>query len=170
MQFYCNKERAAVEASAMPVPLDPSSRPPNRGPCLPLSVGLVYKREAGRVVRAEVLAIVDDVVARRPFWALLERLALRAEWLRATFALASRPTCCGVAPADGTSPVAGSCGTWQSAPRLTLIVAGKNITEDALDAVVTACLVPVVAQRDEDPFPRWQPGDPWLPVFWERAC
>jgi hypothetical protein len=155
----------------MHVPLDPSSTAPNRGPRVSLSVGPVYEREGGRVVRAGVLAIADGVVAPRPFWELLQDLAVRAEWLRATFALASRPACYGVARSDGGSPVAGFCGTWQSTPRLTLIVAGKNIASEAtLESDLAACFSMAFARRDDDPFPRWQPGDPWLPFFWERAC
>jgi hypothetical protein len=136
-----------------------------------LSVGPVYESEGGRVVRAGVLAIADGLVAPRPFWELLQDLAVRAEWLRATFALASRPACYGVARSDGGSPVAGFCGTWQSTPRLTLLVAGRNlVSEETLESNLAACLSMAVPRRDDDPFPRWQPGDPWLPVFWERAC
>lgn len=156
----------------MHVPLYPSSRAPKRGPRVPLSVGPVYEREGGRIVRAGVLAVADGLVAPRPFWELLQELAVRAEWLRATFALASRPKCYGVARADGGgSPVVGFCGTWQSTPRLTLIVAGKNVaSEETLASELAACFSTAVVRRDDDPFPRWQPGDPWRPVFWECAC
>jgi len=155
----------------MHVPLELSSRASNRGPRVSLSVGPVYEREGGRVVRAGVLAIADGLVAPRPFWELLQELAVRAEWLRATFALTSRPTCYGVARSDGGSPVAGFCGTWQSTPRLTLLVAGKNlVSEETLESDLAACFSTAFARRDDDPFPHWQPGDPWLPVFWERAC
>lgn len=156
----------------MPVPREPSSKAPNRSPRVSPSVGPVYERERARVVRAGVLAIADGLVAPRPFWELLQELALRAEWLRATFALASRPTCYGVVRADGGgSPVVGFCGTWQSTPRLTLIVAGKNIaSEETLESELAACFSTAFVRRDGDPFPHWQPGDPWLPVFWECAC
>jgi hypothetical protein len=155
----------------MHFPLDLSSRALNRGPRVPLSVGPVYEREGGRVVRAGVLALADGLVTPRPFWELLQELAVRSEWLRATFALASRPTCYGVARSDGGSPIAGFCGTWQSAPRLTLLVAGKNIaSEETIESDLLACFSPSTARCDDDPFPHWQPGDPWLPVFWERAC
>lgn len=137
---------------------------------MPLSVGPVYEREDGRVVCAGVLAIADALVTPRPFWDLLQRLAARAEWLRATFALASRPKCYGVARADGGSPVAGFCGTWQSVPRLTLVVAAKDFAFDgAIESDLYACISTRVERCDDDPFPVWQPGDPWLPVFWERA-
>jgi hypothetical protein len=67
--------------------------------------------------------------------------------------------------------VAGFCGTWQSTPRLTLIVAGKDLApEHRIESDLTACFSTAVVRRDDDPFPHWQPGDPWLPVFWERAC
>jgi hypothetical protein len=156
----------------MRVPLDPSSRAPNRGKRVSLSVGPVYERVRGHVVRAGVLAIADGLVAPSPFWELLQKLALRAEWLRATFALASRPACYGVVQADGGgAPLVGFCGTWQSTPRLTLIVAGKNIaSEETLESELAACFSTASVRRDDDPFPRWQPGDPWLPVCWERAC
>lgn len=155
----------------MPVPLDSSSSAPQRGPRLSLSVAPVYERERGRVVRAGVLAIADGLVAPRPFWDLLQRLAARAEWLRATFALASRPTCYGVARADGAPPVAGFCGTWRSTPRLTLLVAGKDLApERRIEADLGACFSTAAARRDDDPFPDWQPGDAWRPVFWDLAC
>ena len=73
----------------MHVPLDPSSRAPNRAPRVSLSVGPVYEREGGRVARTGVLAIADGLLAPRPFCELLKELAVRAEWLRAMFALAS---------------------------------------------------------------------------------
>jgi len=47
--------------------------------------------------------------------------AVQAEWLRATFALSSRPSCYGVVRAESEPPIAGFCGTWRSKPRLTLI-------------------------------------------------
>jgi hypothetical protein len=135
----------------MPAWLDPSSRAPNRGPRAPLSVGPVYGREGGRVVRAGVLAIADGLVAPRPFWELLQGLAVHAEWLRATFALTTRPRCYGVARADGGPPVAGFRGTWQSTPRLTLIVAGRNIaSEEAIESGLTACVSPAFVRRDDD--------------------
>lgn len=155
----------------MHVPLDPSSAAPNRGPRIPLSVSPIYEREGGRVVRAGVLAIAEGLVAPRPFWAPLRRLAARGDWLRATFALASRPACYGVARADGGAPAAGFCGTWRSTPRLTLIVAGKDVAPaHEIESDLTACLSTAVVGRDDDPFPRWQPGDPWRAVFWEGAC
>ena len=91
------------------------------------------------MVRARVLAIANGLVVPRPFWELLQRLAVRREWLRGTFALASGPTCYGVVRADAAPPVPGFCGTWQSPPRLTLLVAGKGITENAIEAAVRAC-------------------------------
>jgi hypothetical protein len=52
-----------------------------------------------------------------------------------------------------------------------LIVAGKDIaSEQAIEAGLIACFSADFAQQDDDPFPHWQPGDPWLPVFWEHAC
>ncbi len=148
-----------------------SSTVPNRGGRRsPLSVRPVYEPAAGRVVRSGLLAIAHGLVAPRPFWELLQWLAARAEWLRATFALASRPQCYGVARADRGSPVAGFCGTWRSTPRLKLVVAGKNLSEETIGSALSVCLSAAFAQRDDDLFPRWQPGDPWTPVFWENAC
>lgn len=155
----------------MHLQLEPSLRAPNRGPRFSLGVGPAYEREGGRVVRAGVLAIADGLLAPRPFWELPQELAVRAEWLRATFALASRPNCSGVARADGGSPVAGFCGTWQSTQRLTLIVAEKNIvSQKTLESDLAPCFSTAFVRRVDDPFPHWQPGEPWLPVFWERAC
>ena len=154
----------------MHVPLDPSSRAPSPSTPFPLSVGPLYERAGRRVVRAGVLAIADGLVAPRPFWELLQELAVCSEWLRATFALASRPTCYGVARAEGASPVAGFRGTWHSAPRLTLLLAGKGVAERALESAIGSCLLAGQAHGDDDPFPSWRPGDPWLPLFWEAAC
>lgn len=75
----------------MHIPLAPSSMTPNRGLRIPLSVGPLYEREAGRVVRVGMLTIADDLAAPRPSWELLQELTVRAERLRATFTLASRP-------------------------------------------------------------------------------
>ncbi len=83
MQPGCKTRSLAVEAFAMHLPLDPSSTTPNRGPRVPLSVGPLFEREGGQVVRADVLAIADGIVTPRPFWELLQGLAARAEWLRA---------------------------------------------------------------------------------------
>jgi hypothetical protein len=114
--------------------------------------------------------IAEGVVAPRRFWDLLQSLACSSEWLRATFALASRPTCYGVVRADGELPVAGFCGTWQSAPRLTLLVADRSISEGALEAAARSCLFAAGSRCRDDPFPLWQPGDPWLSVFSEGEC
>lgn len=156
----------------MQVPSETLSKAPKRNLGVSLSVSPVYERERGRVVCAGVLAIADGLVAPRPFWELLQELALRAEWLRATFALASRPTCYGVVRADGGgSPVVGFCGTWKSTPRLTLVVAGKNLaSEQTLGSELAACFSTALVRHDDDPFPRWQPGDRWRPVFSECAC
>jgi len=149
----------------MPVCTDELRDATHRHARFALSVGPIYARDGRRVVRAGALAIADGVVAPRPFWELLERLAFRFEWLRATFALASRPSCYGVARADGAPLVAGFCGTWQSAPRLTLLVAGTGMSDGALEAAVRSCLFVQGTRVDEDPFPCWQPGDPSFPAF-----
>jgi len=155
----------------MPVPLKPSSRAPNQGPRASLSIGPVYEREIGRVVRTGAMAIADGLVTPRPFWERRKELAVRAKWLRATIALANRPTCYGVARSDGGSPVASFCGTRQSTPRPTLLVAGKSlVSRETLESDIAACFSTAFVRHDDDPFPRWQPGDPWRPVFWDRAC
>ncbi|MBM4375532.1 MAG: hypothetical protein FJ095_10635 [Deltaproteobacteria bacterium] len=155
----------------MKVPLEPSSTAPNRTSGVYLNVGPVDEREGGRVVRAGVLALADGLVAPRSFWELLQVLAVRAEWLRATFALTSTQTCFGVARSDGVSPVAGLRGTLQSTPRPTLLVAGKNlVSEETLESDLAACFSTALGLRDDDPFPHRQPGDRWLSFFWERAC
>ena len=155
----------------MHFPLDPSSRAPSRGPRVSPSVSPVYESEGRRVVRAGVLAIANGLLAPSSFWELLHELAVRAEWLPAALALASRLTCHGGARSDGRSPRAGSCGTWQSTPRLTSSVTGSNIASDeTLESDLTACFSRAFVRRDDDPFPHRQPGDPRLLRFWERAC
>lgn len=136
-----------------------------------LFVEPVYEQSGGKTLRSGVLAKADGLVAPHPFWQLLERLAVQATWLRATFGLASRPHCYGVARADGGSPVVGFCGTWPTAPRLTLLIAGAHLCPDEMWGEIRGCLrqYPLLG-RFEDPFPPWQPGDRWAPVFWEEAC
>lgn len=152
----------------MRVPIDSSWLLARRGACSPVSVRPVIEREGGRIVRTGVLAIAEGAVAPAPFWELLQWVAGRAEWLRATFALATRPACFGVARADGAAPAVGFCGTWKSAPRLTLLVAGRDIATDTIEAAAAACFS-AAAPPSVDPFPPWRPGEPWLPVFWEQA-
>jgi hypothetical protein len=122
-------------------------------------------------VRAGVLAVADGLVAPRAFWDALQQLAARADWLRATFGLASRPRCYGFACADGGALNAGFHGTWQTPPRLTLIVAASSISEESIESALSECFSPASAPPDGDPFPRWEPGDP-LPTaklgHWRR--
>jgi hypothetical protein len=133
-----------------------------------LSVGPVYERAAGRVVRAGVLAFGGGAVAPRPFWGALQQLARRADWLRATFALTSRPSYYGVARADGRALSASFRGTWQTPPRLTLLVAGELVTEPFVEGLLLSCLG---HEGDgDDPFPPWRPGEPWAHASWEAAC
>jgi len=135
-----------------------------------LSVGPLYESQNGRIIRVGTLVLASGLVAPRSFWELLQRVARRADWLRATFALASRPRCYGVARADGSVPVLGFSGVWQSAPRLTLLVAGGDIGERALECEARTCLSEANAAGDDDPFPPWQPGDPTRAILWEEAC
>jgi hypothetical protein len=148
----------------------PLSAAPPRGARPRLSVGPVYDRVAGQVVHAGVLALGDGLVVPRPFWHLLQQLALHADWLRATFALTTRPTCYGVAQADGDGPVTGFCGTWLTSPRLTLVVAGQRLSEAQLRASLLPCLRQKPSDRADDPFPPWQPGDPWSSLGREASC
>jgi len=145
--------------------------PPLKKPLYPaLSVGPVYERQGGKAIKAGVLVIGEGVVAPGLFWDLLQRLARRADWIRGTFALATRPACFGVVRSDGALPVTGFCGRWDTAPRLTLIIAGNDVPEGELEAAVATCLSVTDACDQDDPFPHWEPGDPWLPLFWEQAC
>lgn len=129
-------------------------------------MGPLYERVGGRRIRAGVLVVSEGSVAPRPFWELLQRFAARAQWLRGTFSLLTRPRCYGVVRADGASPIAGFCGVWRTAPRLTLLLAGRSLVESAIAAEMTAILGANATSHD-DPFPRWRPGDPWTPLFWE---
>ncbi len=136
-----------------------------------LSIGPLYESQNGRVVQAGALVLASGLVGPRPFWELLQRIARRADWLRATFALASRPRCHGVARADGAALVVGFSGIWQAAPSLTLVVAGGGIGERVLEAEVRSCLVVAAGAADgDDPFPPWQPGDPTRAILCEEAC
>lgn len=135
-----------------------------------VSIGPLYENQNGHIVRAAALVLASGPVGPRAFWELLQRVARRTEWLRATFALTSRPRYYGVARADGAAPVVGFSGVWQSAPSLTLIVAGRDIGEGALEAEVRDCLFAADTAEDDDPFPRWQPGDPTGPILCEVAC
>ncbi|HVW27880.1 MAG TPA: hypothetical protein VHC69_21085 [Polyangiaceae bacterium] len=75
-------------------------------------MGPVYDREHGRHVRAGVLIFGEGSMAPRPSWNLLQRFAVRTEWLRGTFSLVTRPRCFGVVRADGSPPIVGFYGVW----------------------------------------------------------
>lgn len=135
----------------------------------PLSVGPLYESKNGKVIQAGALVLASGTVRARPFWEFLQQIARRAEWLCATFSLASRPLCHGVARADGAGLVVGFSGIWQSTPSLTLVIAGPHIGERALEVEVSSCLAAASADNEDDPFPPWRPGDPRA-GFWEEAC
>ncbi len=63
----------------------------------------------------------------------------------------------------------GFSGIWRSVPSLTLIVAGGDIGEEALEVEVRECLSLSNTSDDDDPFPRWQPGDPAPPILCETS-
>ena len=92
----------------MPVELVPSPASAGRREQPRLSVGPIYDCVVGGVVRAGVLAIAGGLVSPRPFWELLQQLALGSDWR------------------------------------------GRG-------------------ERDDDPFPAWQPDDPPCPIFWEDS-
>lgn len=137
-------------------------RPSPRKRCVPpaFSVGPLYELERGQQRRAGVLVVGDGSVPPRPFWDLLERLALHAGWLVASFSLQTRPQCYGVARAEGSALAAGFRGVWHDHPRFTLVLATLELSEAAVRAEVQRTLTPSVAPAVDDPFPRWQPGDP----------
>lgn len=133
-----------------------------------LRVGPVYEREHEQHVRAGVLVIGEGSVTPRLHWDLLKRFAARAEWLRGTSSLVTRPHCYGVVRADGSSPIVGFCGLWQTDPRFTLLLAGRELVKSAVEAEIVAALATSNEWSGEDPFPRWQPDAPWYPVFWQE--
>jgi hypothetical protein len=135
-------------------------------------MGPFHDRQGGRVARVGVLASADGLGAPRPSWEQLRGLAPRAEWLRATLALASGPTRYGVVRADGgEAPVVGFCGTGQSTPRLTSGVAGKNIaSEETLESGCAACFSTALVRLDHESVLHRGPGGPRLTVLSECAC
>ena len=106
-----------------------------------VSVGPLYDRKAGKVFRAGLLAIGDGLVAPEPFWKMLHRLSREAKWLRGTFALATRPDCFGSIYAEGPLLRVSFRGRWKRPPALTLIIAGRDISEPILRNQVVECLV-----------------------------
>jgi hypothetical protein len=130
-----------------------------------LSVGPVYERTGGRVAVAGALAVVEGVVVPRPFWELVQWLSTRCEWLRGTFALATRPSWRGLVRAERGAPVVRFRGTWRAAPRLTLVVAGKHVDLRTLANAVASCLVAEGTPLDESPFPAWVAADSCGPAL-----